>query len=109
LEGLHTRKAVGHAYVLAIILSEEHTDYSPLGALGLSAIVVCGGKKHKRRDRDVAGHERQRFCCGGGHADGVFPISPMVLLVFRRRRRRWWVLKARGDVVIVDAALRWPC
>jgi hypothetical protein len=29
--------------------------------------VICCGEEHERRNRDVAGYERQRLCCCGGH------------------------------------------
>ena len=76
MEGLHTREAVGYPHVLAVILSEEHTDYSPLGSLCLSAVVVCCREEDERRDGDVAGHERQRLSCGGGHLGDVDSVSP---------------------------------
>ena len=33
--------------------------------------MICCGEEHERRNRDVAGHERQRFCCCGGHGECV--------------------------------------
>ena len=70
-EGLHTRKAVGYSHVLAVVLSEKNTDYSPLCSFCLAAVVVCCGEEDERRDGDVAGHERQRLGCCGGHLGDV--------------------------------------
>jgi hypothetical protein len=107
MEGLHTRKAVRYPHVLAIVLSEKYTDYSPLGSLCLSAVVVCCREEHERRDRDVAGHERQRLSCGGGHLGDVDSISPeKVLSEWRRCWWSWW--GGAVMVVVVDAALLCP-
>jgi hypothetical protein len=56
--------------------------------------VVCCGEEHERRDGDVAGHERQRLGCSGGHVGDVDSVSPGVLL--RGWRRCWWSLLERG-------------
>ena len=75
-EELRTRKAVGYSHVLAVILSEKNTDYSPLCSFCLAAVVVCCGEEDERRDGDVAGHERQRLGCCGGHLGDVDSVSP---------------------------------
>lgn len=107
MEGLHTREAVGYPHVLAVVLSEEHTDYSPLGSLCLSAVVVGGGEEDERRDGDVAGHKRQRLSCGGGHLGDVDSVSPEKVL--GGWQRYGWGLWGRAVmVVVVDAALRCP-
>jgi hypothetical protein len=38
--------------------------------------VVCCGEEDERRDGDVAGHERQRLGCCGGHLGDVDSVSP---------------------------------
>ena len=107
MEGLHTREAVGYPHVLAVVLSEEHTDYSPFGSLCLSAVVVCCREENERRDGDVAGHERQRLSCGGGHLGDVDSVS--LGRVLGDWQRYWWGSWEKAVmVVVVDAALRCP-
>jgi hypothetical protein len=90
--GIRTSKAVGHSHVLAIVLSEKHTDHTFPCSLGLTTVVICGGEEHERRNRDVAGHKRQRLCCCGGHLVGSHSVC----------RDKGDYGRGRGDNVGVD-------
>jgi hypothetical protein len=56
--------------------------------------VICCGEEHERRDRDIAGHERQRLSCGGGHLGDGKSVS--LGEVVRGWWRCWWGFLRRG-------------
>jgi hypothetical protein len=54
---LHTCEAVRHSDVRAIVLSQKHTNNSFPCPFCLTAVVICCGEKHERRNRHGASHE----------------------------------------------------
>lgn len=73
---VHTSEAVRHSHVLAIVLTEQHTNHSPLRlVLDCAIIVVDSGKKDERSDRYVARYEGERLGGCGRHR-GRFAQRP---------------------------------
>jgi hypothetical protein len=60
--------------------------------------VICCGEEHERRNRDVASHEGQRLCCGGGHSKIAHSVWPEMELG-EAEEVTSWVEMARGVVI----------
>lgn len=53
----HTGKAVRHPHILAIVLTQEHANNSPLGLVVWygSVVMIDGGEEDEGCDGDVSG------------------------------------------------------
>lgn len=65
--GRATCEAVRYSDILAIILTQEHTDHTFPCAFGRSSVVVCDREQDKGSNRDGACHEGESLRRRGRH------------------------------------------